>query len=225
MRDLFACHAWLNNTNRQVGLMFFKSNRKIKAGAKPLLLNVAPAPGFFAGTEVATPFAWTKIEELRVGDTVLTAENGEQEIIGIEHGELRVASHAAAAGQWPLMVPERALGNESAVMLSPSMRVVIEDEAAGALFGHSCVSVRAEALVGYRGIARARVARVMQHVALAFDAPQTITAQGGMFFDLPDHKGVHNFLPIDDRQSRLLVRQMGEADRNQRSQAPATALL
>ena len=202
--------------------MFFKSHRKMKAGAEPLVLNVAPAPGFFAGTEVATPYAWTKVEELRVGDTVLTAENGEQEIIGLEIGELSVSSHAAAAMQWPLLVPERALGNESTAMLSPAMRVVIEDEAAGALFGHGCVSVRAEALVGYRGIARAQVARPLQHVTLMFAEPQTVTAQGGMFFDLPDQNGVQNFLPLDDRQARLLMRQLSETDRKQRGGKPAS---
>ena len=196
--------------------MFFKSNRKASKAVAPLVLNVAPAPGFFAGTEVATRYAWTKVEELKVGDAVLTAENGEQDIVGIERGELSVSAHAAAAGQWPLLVPEGAMGNEKAMMLSPGMRVVIENDAAGALFGHGCVSVRAEALIGYRGIARARVAGPMAHITLVFDAPQTVVAEGGLFFDVPDERGVNNFLPLDDRQSRLLMRNMTEADRKQR---------
>lgn len=202
--------------------MFFKSNRKIKEGSAPLVLNVAPAPGFFAGTEVATRYEWSKVEDLQVGDMVLTAENGEQMIMGIERGSLTVAAHAAAAAQWPLLVPEGALGNEKALMLSPGMRVVIEDEAAGELFGHSCVSVRAETLIGYRGIARARVGKTLEHVTLTFDKPQTIVAEGGLFFDVPDASGVNNFLPLDDRQSRLLLRQMASADRAQRGRKIAS---
>ncbi|MEM9585009.1 MAG: Hint domain-containing protein [Pseudomonadota bacterium] len=202
--------------------MFFKSNRKMKQDAAPLVLNVAPVPGFFAGTEVATRYAWTKVEELSVGDTVLTAENGEQMIMGIERGSLTVASHAAAAGQWPLLVPEGALGNEKALMLSPGMRIVIEDEVAGALFGQPCVSVRAETLIGYRGIARARVGKTLEHVTLVFDKPQTVVAEGGLFFDVPDAKGVNNFLPLNDRQSRLLLRQLSHADREQRTRKVAS---
>lgn len=198
--------------------MFFRSNKKMTKGAEPLVLNVAPTPGFFAGTEVATRYAWTKVEDLQVGDTVLTAENGEQEIVGLERGSLSVSAHAAAAGQWPLLIPEGALGNERPMMVSPGMRVVIEDEATGSLFDLPCVSVRAENLVGYRGIARARVARALAHVTLLFDNPQTLVAQGGMFFDVPDAKGVQNFLPLNDRQSRLLIRHMSEADRKEREQ-------
>ena len=202
--------------------MFFKSNRKIQDGSAPLVLNVAPAPGFFAGTEVATRYAWSKVETLKVGDMVLTAENGEQMIMGIERGSLTVAAHAAAAKQWPLLVPEGALGNEKALLVSPGMRVVIEDETAGALFGHGCVSVRAESLIGHRGIARARVGKTLKHVSLVFDKPQTIVAEGGLFFDVPDAQGVSNFLPLDDRQSRLLLRQMSYTDREQRGRKIAS---
>ncbi len=202
--------------------MFFKSNRKMSEGAEPLVLNVAPVPGFFAGTEVATRYAWTKVEELKVGDSVLTAENGEQMIMGIERGTLSVSAHAAAAGQWPLLVPEGALGNEKPLMLSPGMKIVIEDEVAGALFGQNCVSVRAENLIGYRGIARARVEKALKHVTLVFDKPQTVVAEGGLFFDVPDAKGVSNFLPLNDRQSRLLLRQMAHADRDKRGRKVAS---
>ncbi|WP_298293227.1 Hint domain-containing protein [uncultured Litoreibacter sp.] len=203
--------------------MFFKSKAKAAKAAAPLVLNVAPAPGFFAGTEVATRYAWTKVEDLKVGDTVLTAQNGEQDIVRIETGELNVSAHAAAAGQWPLLVPEGALGNEKAMMVSPGMRVVIEDDAAEALFGQSCVAVQAEALIGYNGIARARVSGPMAHVTLVFADPQCVVAGGGLFFDLPDARGVSNFLPLDERQSRQLVSRMSNAERKQRGPTPKAA--
>jgi hypothetical protein len=203
--------------------MFFKSNKKMATGAAPLLLDVAPTPGFFAGTQVATRYAWTNVEELSVGDTVLTAQNGEQDIAAIERGTLDVSAHVAAAAQWPLMIPEGALGNEMPLVASPGMRVVIEDDAIVALFDAPCVSVRAETLVGFRGIARARVDGPLPHVTLIFDAPQTLVAQGGMFFDLPDRDGVKTFLPLDDRQSRILLRKLADRDR-QPNPKPSSAV-
>lgn len=197
--------------------MFFKSNRKARTSIEPLVLNIAPASGLFVGTMIGTPYRWAPVEELQVGDDVLTAENGKQTIIGIERGELSVASAKAAAGQWPLLVPEGALGNEQALLVAPTMRLVIEDEAAGMLFGENCVSVKADALIGFKGIARARVHHALEHVTLVFDGPQTVVAPGGVFFDTPDMRGTHAFPTLGDRQARLLVRHMGESDRKRRS--------
>ena len=197
--------------------MIFKSNRKMREDARPLLLTVAPAPGIFAGTEIATPYAWKPVEQIKLGDTVLTAEHGEQVVAGLETGALRVSSHKGAAKHWPLMIPEGALGNENSLIVSPGLRLVIEDEAAGLLFGETCVSVRAENFVGFRGIARANVPESLTHVTLMFERSVILVVEGGMFFDLPDLDGQHSFPCLDDRQSRLLIRQMGEADRRAKS--------
>ncbi len=197
--------------------MFFKASRTQRAKAEPLLLNIAPAVGLFAGTMVGLPHRWAPVEELNVGDTVLTAENGKQRIIGIERGELLVSSAKAAAGQWPLLIPEGALGNEYPLIVAPGTRFVLEDDAAGLLFGENCVSVKAQSLVGYRGIARARTHRKLSHVTLVFEEPQTLVGQGGVFFDVADMDGIHAFPTLNDRQTRLLARHMGEQDRKARS--------
>jgi len=196
--------------------MFFKSSRKA-AKAAPLMLTTAPSAGIFAGTKLATRHRWTPVEELEVGDTVLTAEMGEQEITAIETAELSVSAAKANAKQWPLLVPEGAIGNEHAMLVSPDMRLVIEDEAAGVLFGEACVGVRAENLIGYRGIARARVKGDLTHVTLRFADAQTLVVEGGVFMDVPAAGGTQRFTPLNDRQARLLVRSMGEADRKSRA--------
>jgi len=192
--------------------MFFKPNRKITDGASPLVLDVAPAPGVFAGTRIATRYAWTAVEELSEGDTVLTAENGEQPIAGIEHGVLRVSSHAAAAAHWPLLVPEGALRNDGPLIVSPATWLVIEHEEAANLFGQPRVSLRGESLIGFHGIARARVGDALPHVKLRFETPQVLMTQGNLFFDMPCAKAVHSYMPLDARQARLLLHRMGEAD-------------
>lgn len=196
--------------------MFFKSNRKA-AKAAPLVLTTAPSAGIFAGTKLATRHRWTPVEELQVGDTVLTAENGEQEITSIERRKLDLAAAKANAGQWPLLVPEGAIGNEHSMLVSPDMRLVIEDDAAGVLFGEACVGVRAECLIGYRGISRARVKSELTHVTVGFADAQTLVVDGGVFMDMPSPQGKQRFTPLNDRQSRLLVRNMGEEDRKSRA--------
>ncbi|MCY4179292.1 MAG: hypothetical protein OXD48_03260 [Litoreibacter sp.] len=99
------------------------------------------------------------------------------------------------------------------------MRIVIEDRTAGRLFGHSQVSVRAETLIGYRGIARAQVANKLAHVTLSFDAPQIVTAQGGLQFDIADGAQVHSVMPLSDRQARQLIREMMSGRRVRRATA------
>jgi hypothetical protein len=200
--------------------MFFKSSRKASK-VEPLVLTTAPSAGIFAGTKIATRHRWASVEELSVGDKVLTAEGGEQEITDIEVRELSLASAKSAAGQWPLLVPEGAIGNDHAMLVSPDTRLVIEDEAAGVLFGEACVTVRAENLIGYRGISRARVNGDLTHVTIRFEDAQTLVVEGGVFLDIPAPNGLHRFTPLNDRQSRLLVRNMGETDRKIRARPVA----
>lgn len=200
--------------------MFFKSSRKT-SNVEPLVLTTAPSAGIFAGTKIATRNRWVPVEELEVGDMVLTAENGEQEVIDIEVRDLSLVSAKAAAGQWPLLVPEGAIGNDHAMLVAPDARLVIEDEAAGVLFGEACVSVRAENLIGYRGISRARVKGDLTHVTIGFEDAQTLVVEGGVFLDISAANGVQRFTPLNDRQSRLLMRNMGEADRKERARPMA----
>lgn len=201
--------------------MFFKSNRKT-AKVNPLVLTTAPSAGIFAGTKIATRHHWAPVEELQVGDKVLTAENGEQVIAEIEVSTLSLASAKANAGQWPLLVPKGAIGNEQAMLVSPDTRLVIEDDAVGALFDEACVTVRAENLIGYSGISRARVKGDLTHVTIRFEGAETLVVEGGVFIDVPAPNGVLRFAPLNDRQSRLLVRNMGETGRKERAH-PAAA--
>ncbi|TDT76983.1 Hint domain-containing protein [Litoreibacter halocynthiae] len=200
--------------------MFFKSSRKASK-VEPLVLSTAPSAGIFAGTKIATRHRWARVEDLSVGDKVLTAENGEQVIADIEVATLSLASAKANAGQWPLLVPEGAIGNDHAMMVSPDTRLVIEDDAAGVLFGEACVTVRAENLIGYRGIARARVKGELTHVTIRFEGAETLVVEGGVFIDLPAPNGLLRFTPLNDRQSRLLTRNMGESDRKTRARPVA----
>lgn len=202
--------------------MLFTSNRSDTTRVKPLMLQNPATPGIFAGTKIATRAAWTPIELLKVGDFVLTAEHGEQVITSVEVVELDMTSYKPLADQWPVMLPEGVLGNSKPMILASDMHLVVEDEAAGLLFGNTCVTLKASDLIGYRGVARARVSQPLSYYRLEFSHGVSLVAEGGVFFDMPSPRGARRFKALDARQARLLVRNMGEQDHSQRSRKVAS---
>jgi hypothetical protein len=202
--------------------MLFKTNRTGEQSVAPLMLSTKATPGIFAGTKIATRNEWTPIEQLNVGDFVLTAEHGEQVITAMEVSVLDVSSNKPMANQWPVHVPEGVLGNSQPLILAPGMHLVLENEAAGLLFGQDCVSLKAEDLIGYRGIARARISKPMSHYRIEFTHAVSLVVEGGVFFDMPSPAGAQRFETLDARQARLLVRHMGEEDHTHRSRKVAS---
>lgn len=202
--------------------MLFTSNRTSENKLKPLMLENPAVPGIFAGTKIATRDAWTPIEQLKTGDFVLTAEHGEQVITAIEAVELDMTSYKPLADQWPVTLPEGVLGNSNRMVLAPDMQLVIEDEAAGLLFGNTCVSLKAADLIGYRGIARARMSQPLTFYRLSFVHGVSLVAEGGVFFDMPSPRGARRFKTLDARQARLLIRNMGEEEHSRRSRKVAS---
>lgn len=194
--------------------MLFKTKRPGVQESSPLRLVNAPASGLFSGTRISTPGSWRAVEELEIGDKVSTLEQGDQEIIGLIPGVLNVGTTLAAARQWPLMVPAGALGDNDALLLAPHMRLVVDDAAVGLLFGELSATIRVEALIGYRGIARAREAAGLTHSRLEFEQPVTIILEGGGFLDMPNEQGAYRYPPLNDRQARLLMRHLSAHDQN-----------
>ena len=203
--------------------MFFKQNRSRRVKSAPLVLDRAPSVGLFDGTMIGCPNRWAPVESLRVGDEVLTANGGPQRIAAIDNGTLKVSAAKAVAGQWPLMIPEGAIFNDSAMLVAPDTRLVLESEIASEMFGHACVSVAAKSLIGFRGIARARTHKRLHHVTLRLETPQTLVGQGNVFFDLPGATGSYLFPKLSDKQARLLTRYMGEDQKPIRSGALSPA--
>lgn len=202
--------------------MLFKTNRTGEKRVPPLMLTVPETPGIFAGTRIATRNDWTPIEQLGVGDFVLTAEHGEQVITAVEVSELDASENSSVGASWPVHVPEGVLGNSAPLILAPDMHLVLEDDAAGLLFGQTCVSVKAEDLIGYRGVSRARIAQPLTRYTLQFTHGVSLVVEGGVFFDMPSPRGARRFKPLDPRQARLLVRHMGEEDYTHRSRRVAS---
>ena len=202
--------------------MFFNANRTGEKSVPPMMLTTPALPGIFAGTKIATRQSWTPIEQLSVGDVVMTAEHGEQVIASVRTSEFDVASAKPVRNLWPIQLPKGILGNSSAMVLAPETNLVLQDKAAEVLFGQTCVSVKAKNLIGYRGISRARLAQPTAQYTLEFAQGVSLVAEGGVYLDLPFPNENRRFMALDGRQTRLMVRHMTEEDNTMRSHKVAS---
>lgn len=78
----------------------------------------APVPCFAAGTMIATPQGEVPVECLRPGDLVLTADQGAQPVIRVEHHRYGAADLAARPLLCPVRIAAGALGNRRALTVS-----------------------------------------------------------------------------------------------------------
>ena len=141
--------------------------------------------GLVAGTVVASALGWRAVEALAVGDGVLTFDNGMQRIEEVHRLHLWPDAARSAPASWPVVVPEGALGNRTALTLLPDQGVMIESDTACEVFGDPFAVVPAQSLVGVRGIDRRAPTGPVELVALVFAEPQVIHAGGGALIHCP----------------------------------------
>ena len=147
--------------------------------------ETATTHGLMAQTRVASNLGWRAVGALTVGDKVLTFDGGMQEIT-----EVRRMTHWEDAlecdrNQWPVTVPENALGNRAALTLLPDQGILVESPAASDPFGDPYAVVPATALVGVRGIRRMAPVRATELTCISFAREQVIYAEGGALIYCP----------------------------------------
>ncbi|WP_164736707.1 Hint domain-containing protein [Pararhodobacter zhoushanensis] len=138
----------------------------------------ALAEGLIAGTLVATELGWQPVEDLQVGDRVVTFDNGMRPLQSVRVSTLWTAAAAAPTGLWPLHLPAGALGNRTAMLLLADQPVLIESDAGEDLFGDAFTLVPAGALEGYKGVTRTAPAREVTIVTLEFADDEVVYANG-----------------------------------------------
>ncbi|MFN3643354.1 MAG: Hint domain-containing protein [Gemmobacter sp.] len=173
--------------------------------------------GLAPGTPIATPGGWKSVEALRPGDRVLTVDDGPVPIRAIQpsgeggdpagwprahwpRAHWPIAHWPSAhwpRAHWPLAVPAGALGNRWPVTLLPDQPVLVEAEAADALFDDPFALVPARALVGWRRIAPVPPSRGLRPIALAFDAAQVIYAGSALLLHCAGAGSPPPLLPED----------------------------
>lgn len=134
--------------------------------------------GIAAGTLIATDRGWKRAQDLQPGDPVVTFDNGLVPLRSVSHSTLATRGRGIPRSAWPLDVPAGALGNRRDLRLLPGQAVLIESDRAEELYGDPFVLIPAAALVGWKGIARARPAPETAVVFLEFDGDEIVYAEG-----------------------------------------------
>lgn len=124
------------------------------------------------GTRILTHKGERPVENLAVGDRVLTADNGFQKIRWI--GSRRVAAKGPMA---PIRIRTGALENNCDLWVSPQHRILLSGAKAEMLFGESEVLVPAKALVDDRMI-RAVEGGQVEYFHILLDRHEIIFANG-----------------------------------------------
>lgn len=117
-------------------------------------------PCFTPGTAIATPKGEVAVETLKIGDRVLTRDNGIQRITWAGTKRLDYAELQLIPSLRPILIKAGALGNqmpERDMLVSPSHRMLIVSEMAQFYFEQSEVLVAAKDLVMMKDVEVAKV--------------------------------------------------------------------
>ncbi len=137
-------------------------------------------PCFTPGTLIATPRGERLVEELEVGDRVITRDNGIQEIRWIGKRRLNGLELALADHLQPVRIRKGALGNglpERDMMVSPNHRVLVANDRTALYFDDREVLVAAKHLTGMEGVDRVELSSVT-YVHFMFDQHEVVLSDG-----------------------------------------------
>ena len=129
-------------------------------------------PCFTAGTWIDTPDGVALVEDLQVGDLVLTQDNGPQPVRWI--GKRTVSGRGAYA---PVLFKAGAIGNSRDLRVSPQHRMVLQGWRAELYFGEDAVLCAAINLLNDSSILKDPCENV-EYIHLMFDQHEIIFAEG-----------------------------------------------
>ncbi|MDF1854501.1 Hint domain-containing protein [Pseudooceanicola sp.] len=143
--------------------------------------NSGVMSGIVAGTKVATIHGWQRVEDIKVGDAVLTFDNGLRPVRAIRRQPLWNGIGKCPGQFRPLHVPAGVLGNREAMIVLPHQGLVVESDAAEAALGDPFAMVRAEELEGVCGIERVSHLASVEVFVIQFDENEIVfTAHGAL---------------------------------------------
>lgn len=137
-------------------------------------------PCFTPGTLIATPRGERRIETLKVGDRVITRDNGIQEIRWVGSREMSGEELDRAAHLRPVLIQKGALGRglpERDMLVSPQHRVLMASEKTELYFDESEVLVAAKHLTFMDGIDVIEVSGTT-YIHVMFDQHEVILSDG-----------------------------------------------
>lgn len=142
----------------------------------PAISHVTPC--FTPGTRISTLSGERPVEQLSIGDKIVTRDNGVQEIAWIGTRLLGRADMQRAASLRPILVRAGSLGHglpARDVMLSPCHRILIMPDHPAARAGESLIA--AQDLIDHREIMPLDTLRVT-YIHIMFEHHQVVMADG-----------------------------------------------
>jgi len=153
--------------------------------------TVTTSPCFTPGTRIATPTGERLVEDLQVGDRVVTRDNGIQNIRWV--GSRYITDRALQRSEHlkPVLIAQGALGDgvpERDMLVSPNHRILVANDKTALHFDESEVLVAAKHLTGLKGVNIVDVAQTT-YIHLMFDQHEVILSDGAWSesFQLTDH--------------------------------------
>ena len=140
--------------------------------------NVVPC--FTPGTVIATPAGEKRVEDLAVGDRVLTRDNGLQEIRWIGSCKLTSVDLAKTPSMRPVMIRQGALDlglPEADILVSPWHKVLVQNDKTAQFFEDTEVLSAAGHLTGMDGVDVIDVNSVT-YIHFMFDQHQVVLSNG-----------------------------------------------
>ncbi len=136
------------------------------------LVNVTTIPCFVAGTMILTPTGERPVEDLAIGDLVVTHDDGPQPVRWIGRRHMDAVGPLA-----PIDIRAGTFGDHRQLLVSPQHRVLVRDSLADLLFGAPEVLVAARDLVNHRSV-RVREGGTVDYVHILFDKHQLVSSAG-----------------------------------------------
>lgn len=140
--------------------------------------NIVPC--FTPGTTIATPRGEIPVEDLKVGDRVVTRDNGLQTIRWVGRRALNYAELGAAPHLRPVLIEKGALGEglpERDMLVSPNHRILVASDRTALFFEEHEVLVAAKHVTAARGVRPVDVLGVT-YVHFLCDRHEVVLANG-----------------------------------------------
>ncbi len=160
---------------------------------------------FTPGTRIATRRGEVPVQQLKVGERVLTRDNGEQELRWVGRRNLNRADLTRMPAYFPILIRTGALGPDAPMRdmcVSPNHRMLITSELAEVMFGEREVLVAAKHLTGLDGVEVQPTPKV-SYIHLMFDRHEVVLADGVWAESF--HPGDHAMAGIQTDQRREIL--------------------
>jgi len=130
-----------------------------------------------SGTQFATTNGPRAVEDIVVGDSVLTRD-GPRRVARVGQSNVSRQDWSYNREIWPVRVPVGSLGNARPLRLSPDQRVVLSGRTVQGICGVAAISVPCRDLIGLRGLILERPLADLRYYGISFGIPAHVDAEG-----------------------------------------------